>query len=99
MSQNPYPDDVAGNPAGDAVGNAETIAQKDAALRMILDPDARSRLSNIRMVRPELAAGVENYLLGLASQGRAPSQITDSQLKQILVSIQQPRRDFKFSRV
>ena len=97
MSQNPYPDD-AGDAAGSA-GASETAAQKDAALRMILEPEARARLSNIRMVRPELAAGVENYLLGLAAQGRAPSQITDSQLKQILVSIQQPRRDFKFSRV
>lgn len=95
MSQNPHPEDAAGDPVDAEVG----AAQKDAALRVLLDPAARSRLANIRMVRPELAAGVENYLLGLAAQGRAPQQITDSQLKQILVSIQQPRRDFKFSRV
>jgi len=98
MSQNPYPDDAAGD-HGDPVDPEVGAAQKDAALRVLLDPDARARLANIRMVRPELAAGVENYLLGLAAQGRATRQITDSQLKKILVSIQQPRRDFKFSRV
>jgi len=41
---------------------------------------------------------VENYLLGMASQGRLNSQISDDQLKQILLSIQQPKRDFKINR-
>jgi len=50
------------------------------------------------MVKPELAAMVENYLLGMASQGRLNSQISDDQLKQILLSIQQPKRDFKINR-
>lgn len=98
MSQNPDASGAAGGMPGGAP-DPDAAARKEAALRAILDPEARSRLANIRMVKPELAAGIENYLLGLASQGRAPSQITDSQLKQILVSIQQPRRDFKFSRV
>jgi programmed cell death protein 5 len=51
------------------------------------------------MVKPELANMVENYLLGLASQGRAPGQITDEQLKQILLSAQQPKKDFKINRI
>lgn len=95
MSQNPEPNDAPGG-GSDDIGLA---AKKDAILRTILDPQARARLGNIRMVKPELAANIENYLFGLASQGRAPSQITDSQLKQILVSIQQPKREFKFNRV
>ncbi|HET7336537.1 MAG TPA: DNA-binding protein, partial [Candidatus Nitrosotalea sp.] len=49
-------------------------------------------------VKPDLAAMVENYLLGLASQGRLNSQISDDQLKQILLSTQQPKRDFKINR-
>ena len=51
------------------------------------------------MVKPELATMVENYLLGLAAQGRSPGQITDDQLKQILLSAQQPKRDFKINRI
>jgi programmed cell death protein 5 len=50
------------------------------------------------MVKPDLAAMVENYLLGMASQGRLNGQISDDQLKQILLSIQQPKRDFKINR-
>lgn len=72
--------------------------QKEALLKRILEQDARMRLANIRMVKPELAATVESYLVGLASQGRIASQITDAQLKQLLLSMQQPKREFKINR-
>jgi len=70
-------------------------AQKDMLLKQLLSSEARLRLNNVKMVKPDLANMVENYLLGLASQGRSPSQITDDQLKQILLSAQQPKKDFK----
>ena len=80
--------------------NEEQInTQKDLLLKQILSPEARLRLNNVKMVKPELATMVENYLLGLAAQGRSPSQITDEQLKQILLSAQQPKRDFKINRI
>ena len=74
-------------------------AQKDMLLKQLLSSEARLRLNNVKMVKPDLANMVENYLLGLASQGRSPSQITDDQLKQILLSAQQPKRDFKINRI
>ncbi|MDC0204127.1 DNA-binding protein [Candidatus Nitrosopelagicus sp.] len=74
-------------------------AQKDMLLKQILSPEARLRLNNVKMVKPDLANMVENYLLGLASQGRSPGQITDDQLKQILLSAQQPKKDFKINRI
>jgi len=77
---------------------AEVASMKEQALRTLLSSQARLRLNNIRMVKPELAAMVENYLIGMASQGRLNTQITDDQLKQILQSIQQPKRDFKINR-
>ena len=73
--------------------------QKDILLKQLLTSEARLRLNNVKMVKPELANMVENYLLGLASQGRSPGQITDDQLKQILLSAQQPKRDFKINRI
>lgn len=76
----------------------EIALQKEAALRQILDPAARLRLNNVRMVRPEVAASIENQLITLAAQGRIAAQITDEQLKQMLISMRQPKRDFKFSR-
>ncbi|MDE1861364.1 MAG: DNA-binding protein [Thaumarchaeota archaeon] len=78
--------------------DAEVNAMKEQAMRTLLSPEARLRLNNVRLVKPDLAAMVENYLLGMASQGRLHSQISDDQLKQILLSIQQPKRDFKINR-
>jgi programmed cell death protein 5 len=74
-------------------------AQKEILLKQLLSYEARLRLNNVKMVKPELANMVENYLLGLASQGRSPGQITDDQLKQILLSAQQPKKDFKINRI
>ena len=79
--------------------NSEQQAQKEIMLKQILSPDARRRLNNIKMVKPDLAGLVENYLLNLTGQGKITGQISDDQLKQILLSVQQPKRDFKINRV
>lgn len=80
-------------------GEADISAQKEQILKQILTSEARSRLTTIKMVKPELSDLVEQYLIGMATQGKIPGQITDDQLKQILLSIQQPKRDFKINRV
>ncbi len=76
----------------------EIAAQKEIILKQILSSDARLRLNNVKMVKPDVANNVENYLINLASQGKVRPPITDDQLKQILLSIQQPKRDFKINR-
>ena len=78
---------------------AEITAQKEQILKQILTSEARSRLNNIKMVKPELSNLVEQYLIGMATQRKISGQITDDQLKQILLSIQQPKHDFKINRV
>lgn len=77
---------------------AEAEAMRQKALAMLLNVEARQRLTNVKMVKPELAAAVENYLLNAATTGRLNRAITDEELKQILSTIQQPKRDFKISR-
>jgi programmed cell death protein 5 len=79
--------------------DTEQNAQKDIILRQVMSSEARNRLNNVRMVKPDLANLVENYLLNLAAQGKIAGQISDEQLKQILSSVQQPKRDFKINRV
>ena len=79
--------------------NHEQATQKEQILKQILTSEARMRLNNIKMVKPELSDLVEQYLIGMASQGKMPGQINDDQLKQILLSTQQPKRDFKINRV
>jgi len=78
--------------------DAEITAQKEIILKQILSSEARLRLNNVKMVKPEVANVVENYLINMASQGQVKSPISDEQLKQILLSVQRPKRDFKISR-
>jgi len=79
--------------------NSQLKAQKEMMLKQVLSSEARLRLNNVRMVKPDLADLVENYILNLSVQGKISGQISDDQLKQILSSAQQPKRDFKFNRV
>jgi len=87
-------DEQSGQPTEEQIN-----AQKEIMLKQILSSDARLRLNNVKMVKPDLANIVENYLIGLASQGKTQGQISDDQLKQILMSAQQPKRDFKINRI
>ena len=79
--------------------DSQLKAQKEMMLKQVLSADARLRLNNVRMVKPDLADLVENYILNVTAQGNISGQISDDQLKQILLSAQQPKRDFKFNRV
>ena len=79
--------------------DSQLKAQKEIMLKQVLSGDARLRLNNVRMVKPELADLVENHILNLSVQGKISGQISDEQLKQILSSAQQPKRDFKINRV
>jgi len=73
--------------------------QKQALLRRILTPEARSRLTNLNMVKPEFTQQLELQLIQLAQQGRIAIPITDEQLKELLVKLQSGRRDYKIRRV
>jgi len=79
--------------------DSQIKAQKEMMLKQVLSSEARLRLNNVRMVKPDLADLVENYILNLSVQGKISGQISDDQLKQILSSAQQPKHDFKFNRV
>ena len=73
--------------------------QKQALLRRILTPEARRRLTNLNMVKPEFTQQLELQLIQLAQQGRINIPITDEQLKELLVKLQSGRRDYKIRRV
>ncbi|RLI25234.1 MAG: DNA-binding protein [Candidatus Hecatellales archaeon] len=74
-------------------------AERQAALRIVLTPEARQRLTNIRMVRPEFAEQLENQLLQLAQAGKLPVPVTDEQLKKILEALTSRRRDIRIRRI
>jgi len=81
------------------IREGDVSAQKEVILKQILSSQARLRLNNVKMVKPDFAVMVENYLISMASQGKIGSQVSDEQLKQILQSVQQPKHDFKINRL
>ena len=74
-------------------------SQKQALLRRILTPEARSRLTNLKMVKPEFTEQLELQLIQLAQQGRIAIPLTDQQLKELLIKLQSGRRDYKIRRL
>ncbi|HEU97509.1 MAG TPA: DNA-binding protein [Fervidicoccus fontis] len=66
---------------------AEIEAQKQEILRKILTPEARNRLNNVKLVRPEIAQLIEEQLILLAQSGRIAEPLTDEQLREILQDI------------
>ena len=73
--------------------------QKQALLRRILSPEARQRLANLKMVKPEFTEQLELQLIQLAQQGKLPIPLSDVQLKQILVQLQSKKRETKIRRI
>jgi len=64
------------------VARAEQM--KKLLLQNVLDKAARERLNRVRMVKPELAAQIELYLIQLYETGKLRTQMADAQLKDIL---------------
>jgi len=76
----------------------ERRMMREAALRMALTSEARQRLANVRMVRPDLANSIEEYVIQLASSGKLRSALDDEQVKQMLAQLQGRKRDITIRR-
>jgi len=72
--------------------------QKKQIMMQILTPEARSRLANLRLTRPEFVEQIELQLIQLAQMGRVRSKITDEQLKELLKRVSGKKREIKISR-
>jgi programmed cell death protein 5 len=74
-------------------------AQKQALLRQILSPEARQRLTNLHMVKPQFTEQLELQLIQLAQTGKLPIPLSDVRLKQILIQLQSRKRETKIRRI
>lgn len=81
----------------DAQDEAKSL--RENVMRMVLTSEARQRLANVRMVKPQLAQTIEDYIFQLASQGKIKRTIGDDELKEMLGSLQEKKRDFTIRRI
>lgn len=76
----------------------EMEAQKRQLMMQILTPEARSRLANLRLTKPEFVEQIEIQLIQLSQSGRMKGKITDDQLKVLLKQISGQKREINISR-
>lgn len=76
----------------------EVEAQKRQAMLQLLTPEARARLANIRLTKPEFVDQIELQLIQLAQMGRVKSKITDDQLKELLKKLAGQKREINITR-
>lgn len=72
--------------------------QKQALLKKILTTEARSRLSNLRMAKPEFTKNVEMQLIKVSKTGRMDLPIDDDELKKILKKLQNGKESIDIKR-
>lgn len=75
------------NPSSSSSGGAQDLAQENMTitiLNRILTNEARERLSRVKIVRPDRAQAVENYIIKLYSMGQIHQKLGEKDIVQIL---------------
>ena len=72
---------------------------RERLLKVILTSDARQRLTNINMVKPDVAKRIEDTIIQQASTGKLKQAVTDKEIKNYLNAMQEPKREFKIRRI
>ncbi|MFH0714169.1 MAG: DNA-binding protein [Candidatus Diapherotrites archaeon] len=75
---------------------AEMESQIESLLRNVLTPEAKSRLSNVRLVNPELYTKAISTLAYAQQQG-LKEKVSEEQLKNLLEKLN-PKRETKITR-
>ena len=75
---------------------ARREAELMAVLRAVLEPDALNRITNLKLVRPELAQAAIQTILTLVQSGRLTPPVDDETVKSILIQLDsRSRREFE----
>lgn len=75
----------------------EAMQHIEVALRQILEPSAKERLSNIKIVNPEQYYKIAQLILQMYESGKINGRIDDETLKQVLYKVQ-PRKEINIIR-
>jgi len=75
---------------------ARKEAELMALLRVILEPEALDRITNLRLVRPELAQAAIQTIVTLVQSGRLSPPVDDDTVKSILMELDsRSRREYE----
>ncbi len=77
---------------------AEMEAQLKQAMKQILTPEARGRLDNLRLTKPDLVRNIEIQLLQSAQAGSLRGKVTDEQLRVLLKNLMGQKREIHITR-
>ena len=77
---------------------AQFEAEKKQILGQILTSEARNRLANLKLTKPELVNQIELQLIQSAQAGSLRGKVTDEQLKVLLRQIAGQKREIKITR-
>ena len=77
---------------------AQFEAQKKQILGQIMTPEARARLANLKLTKPDLVNNIEVQLIQSAQAGSLRGKVTDEQLKVLLRQIAGQKREIKITR-
>jgi programmed cell death protein 5 len=73
---------------------------RESIFRVYMTSEARQRLTNISLVKPDVARTVENLIVSLVAKGRLKRRIDEEELKRVLMQVQKPtKREFKIRRI
>jgi programmed cell death protein 5 len=76
----------------------ELEMQKKQIMIQILTPEARNRLVNLRLTKPDFVNQIELQLIQLAQSGNVKDKISDSQLKELLKRLSGKKREINIRR-
>ena len=80
---------------------AKAVEQQalDSAMRQILSPEARGRLTNVSLVDPARADLLKKQLVNLHQESKISIPVSDEQLKRILTTLSKSRRSASIRRI
>ena len=91
--------DVSLTKKGEEEAKQAAIAELDKSMKIVLTPDARSRLSRLNLVNPDLTTSVKTHLAKLAQTNQIAIPVNDAQLKNILSGLSKGKRETTIRRI
>lgn len=76
----------------------QQIAALDNMAKQCLAPEALSRYGSIKAAHPQKALQLMLVIAQMAQQGQLRERLTDAQLREMLLRLEAPKKEFRITR-